>query len=355
MSYVISGIQQLGVGVSDVKASWAWYRRAFGMDVPVFEEAAAAPFMTRYTGGKVQSRHAVLALNLSGGAGFEIWQYTSRTPVPPTENPRIGDLGIFAGVMKSRNPAEAHRRLTEMGAEPAALTRGPDGVERFFVRDPAGNLFQIVPAEEWFGASAVVGGVAGAVIGTSSVDAALPLYRDVLGYDTVVYDESGVFDDLRPLPGGDASVRRVLLAHSEPRKGPFSELMGSSTIELVQLENGTGRKIFADRFWGDLGFIHLCFDIRGMNALAAACAESGHPFTVDSAETFDMGDAGGRFSYVEDPDGTLIEFVETHKLPLVKALGFSLDLHRRPADKPLPRWMIKLLGLGRVKDRATRA
>ena len=42
MSYLISGIQQLGVGVADVNAAWEWYRRAFGMDVPVFEEAAGA-------------------------------------------------------------------------------------------------------------------------------------------------------------------------------------------------------------------------------------------------------------------------------------------------------------------------
>ena len=32
-----------------------------------------------------------------------------------------------------------------------------------------------------------------------------------------------------------------------------------------------------------------------------------------------MGDAAGQFAYIEDPDGTLIEFVETHKVPLVKA------------------------------------
>ena len=41
----------------------------------------------------------------------------------------------------------------------------------------------------------------------------------------------------------------------------------------------------------------------------------GYSLTVDSNESFDMGDAAGRFSYIEDPDGTLIEFVETHKLP----------------------------------------
>lgn len=349
MSYLISGIQQLGVGVASVEEAWPWYRKAFGMDVPVFQEAAEAPFMVRYTGDAVQARSAVLALNLSGGAGFEIWQYTSRTPEPPAQPPQLGDTGIFAGVMKSRDPREAFERMQSLGARTTPVAAAPDGTDRFFVFDPFGNLFQIAPATDWFGRPDVVGGVAGAIIGSSDIDASLPLYREVLGYDRVVYDERGTFDDLAPLPGGERPVRRVLLAHSALRRGPFAELMGASTIELVQATDGSGRRIFADRFWGDLGFIHLCFDVRGMDSLAAACAEAGHAFTVDSASTFDMGDAGGRFSYIEDPDATLIEFVETHKLPIVKSLGLSLNLLRRPADRSLPRWMIRLLGLARVK------
>ena len=349
MSYLISGIQQIGIGVADLSSAWAWYRRCFGMDVPAFQEAAEAPLMTRYTGGEVRSRHAVLAINLHGGGCFEIWQYTSRKPVPPSVPPRLGDTGIFACVMKSRDPAEAHEHLSALGADVTAPAAGPDGHQRCHVADPFGNRFQIAMASDWFGTPAVVGGVGGAIVGTSDVERSLPLYREVLGYDMVIYDETGVFPDFATLPGGDAKLRRVLLGHSQPRTGPFAQLMGASTVELVQSPGGRARQIFADRFWGDLGFIHLCFDVQGMDALAARCAEAGHAFTVDSAKTFEMGDAGGRFSYTEDPDGTLVEFVETHKLSLVRALGLKLDLTRRPADKPLPRWMIRLLGLARVK------
>jgi hypothetical protein len=111
------------------------------------------------------------------------------------------------------------------------------------------------------------------------------------------------------------------------------------------------RKIYDGRMWGDLGFIHLCYDVKGMDALKEKCADAGFPFTVDSGgSSFDMGEAAGRFSYIEDPDGTLIEFVETHKVPIVKKLGWYLNLKQRRADKPLPRWMIKVMGLTRVKD-----
>jgi catechol 2,3-dioxygenase-like lactoylglutathione lyase family enzyme len=68
MSYIIGGIQQLGVGTPDESASCRWYADIFGMNTPIFREAAPAPFMTRYTGGEVQSRSATLALNLQGEA-----------------------------------------------------------------------------------------------------------------------------------------------------------------------------------------------------------------------------------------------------------------------------------------------
>ncbi len=63
-----------------------------------------------------------------------------------------------------------------------------------------------------------------------------------------------------------------------------------------------------------------------------------------------MGEAAGHFSYIEDPDGTLIEFVETHKVPIIKKLGLYLNMKNRNPDKNLPDWMVKMLGLTKVKD-----
>jgi hypothetical protein len=166
----------------------------------------------------------------------------------------------------------------------------------------------------------------------------------------LVYDEEGTFDDLAHLPGGKKKVRRVLLTHKEPRKGSFSRLFGFTSIELVQVKNRKARKIFADRYWGDLGFIHLCFDVKKMDLLKAECEGKEFPFTADSKDAFDMGQASGRFSYIEDPDGTLIEFVETNKIPIMKNIGWYFDVGKRDPEKPLPDTLLKMLGLGKVKD-----
>ena len=105
-----------------------------------------------------------------------------------------------------------------------------------------------------------------------------------------------------------------------------------------------------DSYWGDCGFIHVCFDTLDMDALKKRLSDRGYPFTVDSGGSFGMESAAGRFAYVEDPDGTLIELVETHKLPILKKIGWYLDLQKRKHQNPLPNWMLRMMSLNRVRD-----
>ncbi|MDD2381143.1 MAG: VOC family protein, partial [Mariniphaga sp.] len=80
----INGIQQLGVGVENLQEAWKWYRKNFAMDIRMFEEEAVAELMLPHTGGQPRKRHAVLALNMRGGGGFEIWQHKGKKPEYPS-------------------------------------------------------------------------------------------------------------------------------------------------------------------------------------------------------------------------------------------------------------------------------
>ncbi len=349
---IISGIQQVGLGVTDVHAAFKWYRRQIGLDVPVFSDAGEAGLMQRYTGGRPWTRHAILAVNMNGGSGLEIWQYIGRVPQPPPVPVTLGDLGINLIRIKSRDVERTHRAMLACGLDVISdVVTDPSGGRHFLLRDPWGNPLDIVQGETWFARRGRdTGGVCGALIGVRDITAARRLYSDVLGYDHVGYDQNGVFADLASLPGGDQPLRRVLLGPSGPRQGSLSRLIGASRLELVQRLEGDPRRVFKGRYWGDLGYIHLCFDVNGMAALRERCEAAGFPFTVDSSESFEMGDTAGHFSYVEDPDGTLVEFVETHRIPIFKKFGLYLDLRKRDPRKPLPDWMVKMLGLGRVRD-----
>lgn len=355
---IVCGIQQIGIGVSNIYEAWNWYRENFGMDIRIFEDAAVAELMLLYTGGEPRKRHAALTMNLQGGGGFEIWQYVGRTPLKADHEILTGDLGIYITKIKTRDVRSAYEIFKKKNNDLQSLLKGPDGKEHFFVKDPYQNIFQIVEGNGWFAnePGKPTGAAYGAIIGVSDIDKARQVYSGILGFDTVVYDKTGKFDDLKNLPGGDGSFRRVLLHHSKPHIGSFSRILGPSEMELIQALDRKPAKIFENRFWGDLGFIHLCFDIKGMNALRDECREKGFAFTVDSTntmktDTFDMGEAAGHFAYIEDPDGTLIEFVETDKIPILKKLGWYIDLRKRDPEKALPDWILKSLRFGRVTER----
>lgn len=355
---VISGIQQIGIGVKDLYVAWDWYRKYLGFDIKIFEEEAIAALMLPYTGGKPQSRRAVLALNLQGGGGFEIWQYTKRTPAKPENTLMLGDLGLFAAKIKCRNAQKVHDHFKKSGIEILSEVQTcPAGINNFFIKDPFGNIFNIVESTSWFkNENKMTGGSYGALIGVSDLEASKKFYSSILGYDEVVYETSGKFDEFKGISGGDQTIERVLLRHSTPRKGSFSPLFGPSEIELVKAVDRKPNNIFENRFWGDLGFIHLSFDIIGFEELRDLCAKEGYPFTVDSTakqngDSFDMGEAAGHFSYIEDPDGALIEFIETHKVPIVKKLGLYLNLKKKDPEKSLSKWILRAFAFNRVKDK----
>jgi catechol 2,3-dioxygenase-like lactoylglutathione lyase family enzyme len=322
LSYIINGIQQIGIGVSEAKQVFNWYRKNQDFNILLFEDEAEAYLMTKYTEGEVMKRKALLAMNMLGGGGLEIWQFSNREPQGQKIRFRLGDLGINAMKLRDHEPNR----------------------DRKFYHDPWNNLLQTIHCDYAFCPSKNGrGGVMGAIIGVSDMQASISFYKNILGFDKVKKDEAGVFGDFKGIAGGDGKFHRVVLCQKKRKIGGFGKLLGPMELELIQPLSREPNKIFENRIWGDLGFIHLCFDVSGMEALKLKSEALGFPFSVDSANSFDMGEAAGRFGYVEDPDGTLMELVETHKVPIFKRLGLYINMKQRNPEKALPNWLVKTL------------
>ena len=360
--YSVGGIQQVGIGVANLTSRWEETRANFGFDTIIFREHAQAKLMTRYTRDIVESREAMMVLNLFGGGGFEIWQYVSRVSHRKKKHALPGDLGIYAVKLYSANIEEAHCHLSKSSSVLCADITRKNGTPSFFCRDRDDNIFQVVKGDPvLYHNLHPVGGVAGVIIGCSNIDATLPLYTTLLGY-TVITDDTQTFPPSSFLMQSDMgesnmdssasarTIRTVKLASPQDACSPFSALCGTSIIELWQmLPHGASAEshLFYERQWGDVGFIHLCFEVMGMDALKESAREMGIHFTVDSGNTFSMGEAGGRFAYVEDPDGTLIEFVETHRVRLLKYPPLFINMSRRTT--PLPPLVLRALILKRSR------
>ncbi len=187
--YNIAGIQQIGIGVENFAEAWKYYIDVFNMDIRILEDDKVAELMLPYTGGLPQKRRAAIALNMQGGGGFEIWQYAERKPQPISFEIQVGDLGVFAAKIKSRDVVKTYELFSRkknihiLGR----LTDGIDGHATFFMKDIFGNIFQIIHEPSVYrDEKRLTGGIAGAMIGVTDIDKAMPIYRDILGYDVIV-------------------------------------------------------------------------------------------------------------------------------------------------------------------------
>lgn len=351
----INLIQHVGAGVPDTESSWKWYRKFFGLDIPMFDSVAEAPLMLRYTNNNIVNKRATMVLNMQGGCAMEIIELKNfKCKISPGEEHQLGDYGIFITKIRAGNVPAAYEFFKKNKANLISeIRKTPDNRDTFFVKDPNGLLFQIVQDNNYFSRNGhISGGIAGCLIGVSDIEKSKKLYCNLLGFDQVVFDKTEIFDDWKNVPGGKDKIRRVLLTQSQGPLGVFSQLAGPAFIELVQVFGRIPNKIMEGRIWGDLGFIHLGFDVKGMNQIEKECSEQGFPFTCDSKNALKMGNnTEVHCTYIEDPDGTLIELIEVYKIPILKKIGLFLNVEKRDPQKPLPQWLLKALKFGRVKDR----
>jgi len=354
MYKAINGIQHIGVGVPNHADSWKWYRQNFGMDICFFDGAAEAPLMQIYTEGDVINKHAAMIANLHGGCAMEVVSPLSFTATDAKVKFELGDLGIFIASVKVDNLENAFEKFSSNGTNVlGAIEKSPIGEASFFITDPNGLLFQVHESKSWFihPKSKNMGGPTGVTIGVSDIEKSLALYADILGYDKVLLDETGVFEDWKNIPGGHKKFRRVLLTQSNKPGGGFARLTGETYIELAQAIDYNLKKIYKGRLWGDTGFVHLGMDVRGMNELGKDLAEKGFGFTCNTDDALTMGRSTRvHCTYIEDPDGTLIELIEVFKIPIIEKLGIFLNVEKRDPKKPLPDLMLKAMKFARIKD-----
>lgn len=348
----INGLQHIGVAVADMDESLRFYRKYFGLDIPFFDSVQPAPLMDVYTRNKTITKRASMIMNLQGGCAIEVIRPTSFEPVKAKNLVMLGDLGIFITQIKCKN-IQASYAFCKRNNAPGLTDIQPDplGRDTFYIGDPDGNIWQFLQGSQWYTNSGHhSGGVLGCAVGVSDIEKARRLYAGLLGFDQIVYDLTGNWSDWNKLPGGNERYRRVLLTQSNQPGGGFANVTGKTYIELVQALDRKPNFIFEDRIWGDTGFAHIGYDVKGMKALGEDLAAAGYPFTCDSNNALSMGNTKVHCTYIHDDDHTLIEMIEVYKVPIIEKWGIFLNVEKRDPLKPLPDFMLKALRFSRIKD-----
>lgn len=301
----VYGLQQVGLGVENVEEVAGWYAHHLGFTVRGFDDSEDAVHMAPFMGGSVQPKRALLHLHPNGGGGLEIWQFTARKPLPCTHS-SWGQPGINAVGIGCKSPTDKFTELLANGAQAPHFDVGGDSP---VLMDPWGNMLVLEQAEVSTGIQTVYLGC-----------------RDVTSTRSFL-EQTGLLRF-------EGTTGRA--AHPSP--GKFAAHFGAFAIELLK-SNTPDKHTYEGRWWGDCGWMHWCLDVGRIDQLSEHCAHQGNPFSVLVTDPFQMGEAHGHWGYLQDPEGTLLECVETLSIPLLPKWGWNLAFDR-DQPKPIPKWML---------------
>ena len=136
-------------------------------------------------------------------------------------------------------------------------------------------------------------------ITVSDLERSIEFYRDVLGLELVMTEESERSGDDRSKALGvdKAKVKLAILR------------AGDARVELIEYVTARGRPY--DRNNNDVGAMHIAFQVKDIDAVYQRMVDLGVRFTSPPA-TIPAGPMEGwRWTYFFDPDGVSLEIIQT--------------------------------------------
>lgn len=289
-----NGLMQIGIGVENTDEAFNWYSNVLNYNTVIFDDTGEASLMTPHTGNKIFKRRAKLAINPLGGSGIEIWQYLNRKPSAFVGENSLSQHGINAVKLRVKSLIQAYE-FFKNNYRDLIIDYVPN--KYLLTNDPVGNLLKFEEKTYFINqGKGNFGGIFGICVGVRNLKE-ISNFFELFGYESQNKTDKKVI-----LNGKIGSTR-------------FGQIYGPSEIELTEVAKDTPNR-YDNRFWGDLGFIHLCLDVNSMNETKAILSQNGYEFTLDSKSAFRMGNSSGRFAYVEPEKGLLIELIELKEVNL---------------------------------------
>jgi catechol 2,3-dioxygenase-like lactoylglutathione lyase family enzyme len=328
---MIEGFEHVGMGVTDIKRSFDFYKKVLGFSMKLNEGEAVHDELTPIIGESVQLA-TIMAMNLSGGAAIELIEHKSTAPRPMPEV-HWGDIGYLAVGLKAFKIDELVGVLEAKGAKFITPViefevSGGGTWKSAFLRDPDGILLELLETEELRKASKKpkIGGFSHVTMGISNMEKTIEFFKRVIGFDEVLLDTEKTPAELEPVTGGQA-FRWVTLRQSKEPKSPLP--VESGMVVLVEARGYEGKPIYEGRRWGDVGIMEMAVEVLDIESTYKSAVERGaEPFTAPADVDMGMGTKGA-VAYIKDPDGNPFEMAEAKKVgflppkvvgPLLKAV-----------------------------------
>ncbi len=325
---MINALQHVGQGVRDVDTTYAFYKRYFGFKAKLNDITVASKEMAAVI-GRVETMRMMMAANAKGGGIIELIEHKSKAVAPFPDAGGYGNYGIIEVGYGVRN---IEKVVTDFEARGVRFLTPVCDLElnagrrwRYaYLKDPDGLPLQLtedlVPGHS--AAAAEVHGVMHVGIGVSNLERSKAFYGSVLGFDRVLHEREGFIPAMDPVTGGALRMRLAILERSAPACGPLASLLTRGIVKLFEFPDRKGKHLYAGRCWGDIGCMEVCLDVSDLMATVAAMREKGLQIYLPPVE-INMGSGSkGLVAYIQDPDGTTIEFVEVKRIAGLSPAAF---------------------------------
>jgi catechol 2,3-dioxygenase-like lactoylglutathione lyase family enzyme len=301
----LTGLDHIGVGVSDMAASMSFYAELGFGDV-AFDYTGPLPGLSGVTGfDATDARVVLLRTNnptVLGRAAVKLVQTVSRPAPPMPAGMAWGEPGLCEVCVHVHGQAQFHADLVARGhvnlmdPNEADLEPYQTHCGLSYVADPDGAKIELI---EWSTLEAgwPVGygpqGVNHVAFGVTDIERTREFYRR-LGFTGRLFESDGYFEPMHPWYAPRTPPRQRMMLLTSPLGGNLEPVQHTPASPDMRGE------------WGHLGTYEFaigsrCIE-RSLDYLAANDVKLvGEPAAIDLG-----GGASWRYAYFEDPDGLYV-------------------------------------------------
>jgi catechol 2,3-dioxygenase-like lactoylglutathione lyase family enzyme len=301
----LTGLDHIGIGVSDVDASVAFYAE-LGFTEVAFDHTGKLPGLAAVSGHPATEARVLLLRpgnpGVLGRAAVKLVQLTSRQPPAAPAGQAWGEPGICEVAVHVREQAPFYEGLVARGRTGLMAPNEADlppyqthcGLS--YVADPDGAKIELI---EWSTLDSGWPGEPGpqgvnhVAFGVTDIDTTRAFYQR-LGFTGQLFESDGYFEPMHPwfTHREPPSMRMMLL--TTPYGGALEPVQHTPPSPDMRGE------------WGHLGTFEFGIGARNLDLAVEHLAASGVELCGEPAAIDLGGGATWRYAYFADPDGLYV-------------------------------------------------
>jgi catechol 2,3-dioxygenase-like lactoylglutathione lyase family enzyme len=305
------GVDHIGVGVSDMERSLAFYAD-LGFTEVAFDEELELPGLERVAGRSgVTARVAMLRParpTALGMAAVKLVSTTDQSPPPMPDGIGWGEPGVCEVCLHVKDQAATYQRLlAEHGVtglmEPNEAPLPPYGTlcSLSYVADPDGTKIEMIEwhdLEEGWPVASGPQGVNHVAFGVRDLERTREFYG-ALGFTGMLFESDGFFEPMHPWYAPRTPPSQHMMLLTNPHGGGMEPVQHTPPSPDMRGE------------WGHLGSFEFAVGVRNIELAAAALARAGIELLC-KPQTVALGNGGSwSYAYFVEPDATYVALTET--------------------------------------------